>query len=281
MNELINANFENYIGNTEGFSEMAFQIVSHTLTLGYAVMLAGLLYFILTLKTVSPKYRMSNILSGVVMVSAFLLLYAQANNWTQSFEFNKEAGRYFLTENGDLFNNGYRYLNWLIDVPMLLFQILFVVSLTNSNFKSIRNQFWFSGTLMIITGYIGQFYEVSNVSAFFIWGAISTAFFFHILWLMHKVIKEGKEGVPSTARKVLSSIWILFLVSWFLYPGAYLMPHLMGIEGGLYNEAGVVGRQITYTIADICSKVIYGVLLGRVAIILSNEEGYNYKLNKS
>ncbi len=276
MKKLINANFENYVGMTEGYSEMAYQIVSHTLTLGYAVMLAGLFYFVLTLKTVSPKYRISNILSGVVMVSAFLLLYAQAGNWTSSFQFDQEAGRYFLNSDGDLFNNGYRYLNWLIDVPMLLFQILFVVSLTKSNLKSIRNQFWFSGALMIITGYIGQFYEVSNLSKFFVWGAISTAFFIHILWVMRKVINEGKEGIPSKAKSIMNQIWILFLISWFLYPGAYLMPHLLGIEGGFFNESGVVGRQITYTVADVCSKVIYGVLLGRVATILSKEDGYDY-----
>ena len=78
---------------------------------------------ILTIKNVDKKFQMSNILSAVVMVSAFLLLYAQAENWTTSFTFNTEKGKYFLNPNGDLFNNGYRYLNWLIDVPMLLFQM--------------------------------------------------------------------------------------------------------------------------------------------------------------
>lgn len=217
---------------------------------------------------------MSAVLSVVVMVSAFLLLYAQANNWTSSFTFDAEQGRYFLGSGTDLFNNGYRYLNWLIDVPMLLFQILFVVTLTKSKFSRIRNQFWFSGAAMIITGYIGQFYEVTDVMSFALWGALSTLFFFYILYLMRKVINEGKEGLPIKAKRVLSSIWILFLVSWFLYPGAYLMPHLLGVEGGLFNEAGVVGRQITYTVADICSKVIYGVLLTQVAMILSKDQGH-------
>lgn len=274
MFELGNATFENYIGQDQGFSEMAYQMVAHVLTLGYAVMLAGLFYFILTLKTVAPKYRTSSVLSVVVMVSAFLLLYAQANNWTDSFVFDAEKGLYFLGKDADLFNNGYRYLNWLIDVPMLLFQILFVVTLTKSKFGSIRNQFFFSGAMMIITGYIGQFYEVTDLIAFFVWGAISTAFFFHILFLMNKVIKEGKEGIPEKAQKTLQAIWVLFLVSWFLYPGAYLMPHLLGIEGGLFNESGVVGRQMTYTVADVSSKVIYGILLTQVAQILSKHEGY-------
>jgi bacteriorhodopsin len=276
MIELGNATFENYIGANQGFSEMTYQIVAHVLTLGYAVMLASLFYFILTMRSVAPKYRISSVLSVVVMVSAFLLLYQQAQNWTNAFSFDQTKGLYFLANGADLFNNGYRYLNWLIDVPMLLLQILFVVSLTKSNFSSVRNQFFFSGVMMILTGYIGQYYEVTNLNTFLIWGAISTAFFFHILWLMNKVITEGKEGIPLKAQKLLTTIWWLFVVSWMLYPGAYLMPHLLGIEGAFFSEAGVVGRQITYTIADISSKVIYGVLLTQVAQVLSEKEGYKY-----
>ena len=278
MNDLGNATFENYIGLQQGFSEMGYQIVSHVLTLGYVVMLAALFYFVLTIRSVAPKYRISSILSVVVMVSAFLLLYAQANNWTSSFVFDIERGKYYLGSGADLFNNGYRYLNWLIDVPMLLLQILFVVSLTRSSFSSIRNQFWFSGTGMIITGYIGQFYEVTDLVTFAVLGAISTVFFIHILYLMKKVINEGKEGIPVKAQQTLNTIWVVFLVSWMLYPGAYLMPHLLGIEGGFFNESGVVGRQITYTIADVLSKVIYGILLANVAKILSENEGYKSDL---
>nr|BAV92791.1 chimeric light-driven sodium ion pump I4K3NaR [synthetic construct] len=272
MENLGNATFENYIGLQDGFNEMAYQMVAHVLTLGYAVMLAGLFYFVLTIKTVAPRFRTSSVLSVVVMVSAFLLLYVQASNWTESFVFDTERGKYFLGEGNDLFNNGYRYLNWLIDVPMLLFQILFVVTLTKSNFSSIRNQFWISGTGMIVTGYIGQFYEVSNLTAFLVWGAISSAFFFHILWVMKKVINEGKEGISPAGQKILSNIWILFLISWTLYPGAYLMPYLTGVDGFLYSEDGVMARQLVYTIADVSSKVIYGVLLGNLAITLSKNK---------
>ena len=276
MEKLGNATFENYIGLEQGYSEMAYQMTAHVLTLGYSVMFAALLYFVLTLKSSAPKYQISSVLSGVVMVSAALLLYVQAQNWTEAFVFDTERGRYFLGEGKDLFNNGYRYLNWLIDVPMLLLQILFVISLTKSNFTSIRNQFWVSGSLMVITGYIGQYYEVTDLPKFFIWGAISTVFFFHILWVMKKVINEGKEGMPLAGQKLLSGIWWLFIFSWFLYPGAYLMPHLIGIEGFFYNETGVVARQMTYTVADISSKVIYGVLLSNLAQTLSKAEGYEY-----
>ena len=125
---------------------------------------------------------------------------------------------------------------------------------------------------MILTGYAGQYYEVTNPVAFFTWGAISTAFFVHILYLMRKVIKEGQQGVPDQAAKYLGTIWWIFLISWLLYPGAYLMPYL-----GLFNEAGVVGRHITYTVADVASKVIYGIFLTLAAQEMSKAEGYDYE----
>lgn len=278
ISSLGNATFENYVGMESGFTEMAYQMSAHVLTLGYAIMLAGLLYFVLTIKTVAPKYRISSVLSVVVMVSAFLLLFVQSQNWTGAMVYDADSARYVLGDGNDLFNNGYRYLNWLIDVPMLLFQILFVVSLTKSSFSSIRNGFWFSGTAMIITGYIGQFYEVSNPTLFFVWGFISTVFFFHILYLMKKVITEGKEGAPAKAQKYLGTIWTLFLFSWMLYPGAYLMPYLfsLGLEPAL-SETAVVARHITYTIADVSSKVIYGILLTLAAQEMSKAEGYDYE----
>lgn len=255
--------------NLFSYSPMAYEMVSHVLTLGFAVMLAALFYFILTMRTVAPRYRISSVLSVVVMVSAFLILYFQQTSWTNAFEFNAASGLYERAGQADGFSNGYRYLNWLIDVPMLLFQILFVVEISKSQRNRLRNWFFFSGAMMILTGYVGQFFETTNTAALLIWGAISTVFFVHVLILIYRVIQSGKEGLPSEGAKVLGSIWWLFLISWMLYPGGYLMPVLMN------SEAGVVGRQITYTVADISAKVIYGVLLTQVAQIRSKADGFD------
>jgi bacteriorhodopsin len=247
---------------------MAYDIVAQILTLGYAVMIAALFYFVLTIRTVAPRYRVSSVLSVVVMVSAALILFSQQLSWTNAFAFNSTTGMYERVAEADAFTNGYRYLNWLIDVPMLLFQILFVVTLTNARRNRYRNQFFISGPLMIITGYIGQFYETTNMTAFLAWGFISTIFFVHVLYLIYKIIQDAKGNLSPQAGAIMGGIWWLFLVSWMLYPGAYLMPLLMN------SEAGVVGRQITYTIADISSKVIYGIMLTLVAQIRSKEEGF-------
>jgi bacteriorhodopsin len=280
-NALVNA--ENFVGQ---ISPMTYDIVAHTLTVGFSIMLAALFYFVLTIRGVAPRFRLSSILSVVVMVSAFLILYFQAQSWQNSFTFDAAAGSYVLAPGADAFSNGFRYLNWLIDVPMLLFQILFIVDITRQRRASLRNQFWFSGTGMIVTGYIGQFYEAqtqSLTSPFFIWGLISTLFFVHVLYLIYRVIQEGKAGMSERAASVFGSIWPLFLVSWMLYPGGYLMPVLFNTEGilggGIITEAGIVGRALTYTVADVASKVIYGVLLTQVAQIRSRDMGYDSDLD--
>jgi bacteriorhodopsin len=202
------------------------------------------------------------------MVSAFLILFFQQASWVNAFQFNPASGLYERAAGADLFSNGYRYLNWLIDVPMLLFQILFIVEISKGQRDRTRNWFFFSGSMMILTGYVGQFYETTNTTALLIWGAISTIFFAHVLYLIYRVIQDGKQDLPPAAARIMGAIWWLFLISWMLYPGGYLMPLLMN------SEAGVVGRQIVYTVADISSKVIYGILLTQVAQIRSVADGY-------
>jgi len=255
------------------------------LTLGFAVMIAGLLYFVLTIRTVAPKYRMSSVLSGVVMVSAFLILFFQQQSWENAFAWDNEAQLFAPDAAAIPFSNGYRYLNWLIDVPMLLFQILFVVHIAKDKRTSIRNWFWFSGAMMIVTGYFGQFYETNLITGggtepFFFWGFVSTLFFFHVLYLMYRVIQEGKKDMPADAARGVNMIWYLFLFSWFLYPGAYLTPlisgELTGADTEAVSAASVVARQLIFTVADVTSKLIYGVLLTNVAQTLSAHEGYVY-----
>jgi len=191
-----------------------FEIVNHTLTLGYASMAAALLFFVLTRNSALPKYRMSAVISVVVMTSAFLLLFTQKQSWSDAFEFDGEA--YVFKTGAELFTNGYRYLNWLIDVPMLLIQILFVAEIAGSARVRYMTRFTISGALMILLGYVGQFYEPGrlneNITAWISWGLLSTAFFVHVLILITQVIRDGKSHMQGTPKKLFAAILPPFLV---------------------------------------------------------------------
>lgn len=257
---------ENYLV----YTPVQWVIIAAVLTFGFAAMAAGFVYFLMTRDRVAPQYRMSSTLSAVVMVSAFLELGVLALNWRSAFEFNG-----LVWESGtSTFTNAFRYMNWSIDVPVLLTQILVVLGFTGKRFTNPWIKFVVAGLLMIWTGFIGQFFEAAGViegislAPFWIWGIISTVFFIYILYLVPKEINRGSRYLPEAAAGMMKDVRNLLIISWCLYVVAYLMPVIS------FTAAGVVARTIIYTVADVTSKVIYGVMLGRVARIRSENEGY-------
>ena len=190
---------------TATISIEGFEIVNHILTLGYASMAAALLFFVLTKNSALPKYRMSAVISVVVMTSAFLLLFIQKESWSSAFEFDGEA--YVVKSGADLFTNGYRYLNWLIDVPMLLIQILFVAEIAGADRARYMTRFTISGALMILLGYVGQFYEPGrlneNITAWAIWGLVVDSFFHPCLDLDHPGHPARKKPHGGYTTKVV------------------------------------------------------------------------------
>ncbi|MDG4811124.1 bacteriorhodopsin [Micromonospora sp. WMMD1120] len=252
------------VENVFGYNVIQWTLVSHVLTLGYAVMAAGLVYFLTTRSSSGPRYRLSSTLSAVVMASAFFELWVLSQRWSQAFRWDGTA----YVQSDTLFSNGYRYMNWSIDVPVLLIQLLVVLGITGRAFHRTWVIFAAAGLAMIYTGYAGQFHEVDRGPQFWIWGLVSTAFFLLILVLVARTVFANVGRLPASARPLAKAVWWLLLGSWLLYPGAYLMP-------AMWDSAdGVVARQITYTVADITSKVVYGVLLGIIARKVSAEEGW-------
>ncbi len=256
------------VENTFVYNFFQYTIVSHVFTLGYAAMAAGLVYFLLTSKNSLPRYQLSSTLSAVVMVSAFLELLVISMRWNSAFTWDGES----FSQSGTLFSNGYRYMNWSIDVPVLLLQLLIVLGVTGAAFRRGWITFTVAGLAMVYTGYVGQFYEVDRDAPFWIWGSISTVFFLVILALVYRTIYGNLGRLPEEVRPLVKGVWWLLLVSWMLYPGAYLMP-------AFWDSAdGVVARQITYTVADVTSKVVYGILLATIARKVSKHEGYEQAL---
>lgn len=93
------------------------------------------------------------------MVSAFLELFQLSQDWRNAFNFTDGLWQ----PTNDAFSNGFRYMNWSIDVPMLLLQLVVVLGLTRKEAVGYGVQFIIGGLLMIYTGYIGQFYGTTNL----------------------------------------------------------------------------------------------------------------------
>ncbi len=250
--------------NTLTYSPIQWQLVAHILVLGFAAQAAGLVYFLTTMRDVAPRYRIASILGSIVMISAFLLLLAQWWSWQATFVFDNGA----FTRGDHLFSNGFRYLNWLIDVPLLLLQLVVVLGLAAGGARRLGSLFTGSGVAMILLGYIGQFYETTNLQALWAWGAVSTVFYLVLLYLAWTEIGRSLPGLPESARGTMRAIRWIFVIFWTMYPLAYIVPAVAA------TATGVVVRQWLFTVADIVAKVIYGVMITKVATDRSRAEGY-------
>ena len=246
------------------YSATQVEIVLGVFSLTAAVFAAVLVYSLATAKSISPRYRLTSFLTGVVMVSATLELGFLALRWSSAFSWT--GAEYALS--GDLFSNGFRYMNWSIDVPVLLTQLLIVAGITGLTFKKRWAAFVFAGLAMIWTGYIGQFDEIDGGAQFWLWGAISTVFYFWLLYVAWQTVRDAKAAAPAGVRRLFQAVWVLFLVSWTIYPLGYLMPQISA------SANGVVARSLVYSFADIASKAVYGILLAVIAQKLSAHAGY-------
>jgi len=250
--------------NVLTFTPIQWQLIAHILVLGFASQAAGFVYFLTTMRDLAPRYRIASVLGSIVMVSAFLLLLAQSQSWQNTFVLQNDV---FVRGEG-LFSNGFRYLNWLIDVPLLLLQLVVILGLASASSRRLAVTFVGSGVAMIVLGYIGQFFETSNLTALWIWGAISSVFYLVLLYLTWTEIGKALPRMPESAAGTMKAIRWIFIVFWTFYPIAYIIPAFAATAGG------AVARQFLFTIADIVAKVIYGVLITKVAVDLSRAEGY-------
>ena len=264
-------NYENFFT----FEYWQYESIRHLFTFTVAVFAASLLYFTITASEAPQKYRRTFYISGVVMVSATIELFLLFQMWDRAFAYN-EATRMMERVEGQIFANGYRYANWLIDVPMLLTQFLVVLQFTGSAFMSRWVKLVGAGAAMIVLGYIGQYYEpqVSGFAEgsgapFWIWGGISWIAFFYLLYVANDAVTEGRKSLTPEAGRLMTAAWRLLLVTWFIYGFAYLVPGIPGIN---QSADWVVVRQFIYTLADVISKTVFGFLLAQVALTQARAE---------
>ena len=236
------------------------------LMVSYGAHFAFILYFLMMSMQLAPRYRVVPILSAVVMASAGLSLLREFSLWQTSYEL---AGAVYtpLAENSS-FTNAFRYGNWTITVPILLTQLAIAFALPRPELHKRSIRMIIPALLMIWTGLYGQFGETGDWSQLNLWGVISTVFFVWLIVEVRGVISRGVQTSPAELKAWPKNIWWYFLATWGLYPIAYALPQL-GFTGDV-----VVIRQLLFSIADISSKLIYGIILSRYVLRRSALEGY-------
>ena len=232
--------------STLGLSATEINVVGGFFSLTFAVFLGSALFFFISRMDVAPVYRMAVTISGVIVTIAGYHYF----RIMQSFE--KAA----MGEG--LFNEAYRYVDWVVTVPLLLTELVLVLSIAAERRKSLLTKLVPYSAAMIALGYPGEI--SSDTTTKWIFWALSMVFFVLILATLFGELSKQIASERPEVQSTLRTLRTVLLVTWSFYPIAYLFPILLD-DAGL----GFVLVNVGYAIADITAKAGYGLMIHHVA----------------
>jgi bacteriorhodopsin len=239
-----------------------FNLVYNSFSLAIAAMGAAFIYFILVRRKVGPAHRTAVTLTTLVVAIAFYHYWRIFDSWDNAFDF--VDGQFVSTGAG--FNEGYRYVDWLLTVPLLLAELVIVLKLPRNTTRSLLWRLIIAALLMIVLGYPGEI-AAADSTARTVWGILSTIPFLYILYVLFVELGKSLDRQEGKVRKIVDGLRWLLLATWGVYPLAYMAPSLIN------NEATAeVVRQVGYSVADILAKPLFGVLIVWIALIKTRSD---------
>jgi len=251
-----------------------FDLVYNVLSFSLASMMASTAFFWLRVSSVHEKYKSALVISGLVTFIAAYHYLRIFNSWTEAYEFPKGSNGADPVLTGKPFNDAYRYMDWLLTVPLLLLEIIFCMNLSP---EETSNEAWalgISSALMIAVGYPGELVVEGNLSFRFICFCLSFAVFLFIVYKLLVGLRSAiaKEEDP-TVSGMLNQVCLATVVSWCTYPVVYLFPFL-----NIGGAQAVVGIQLGYCVSDVISKCGVGFLIYNITMKKSEALGQKVAL---
>ena len=238
-----------------------FALVYNSLSFTFAAMSAATLFLWLGRSQVGPAYKTALTISGLVTAIAAYHYFRIFESWNAAYELKDGV----VVATSVAFNDAYRYVDWLLTVPLLLVELVLVMRLSEDETMSKSLKLGSAAALMIILGYPGEI-ATDNVTRA-IWGTVSSIPFAYVMWQLFAGLGASIERQPENVRDLVKKARLLTFASWGFYPIVYMIP-FTNLGGG----AVVTGVQIGYTIADIIAKVGVGVLIYIIAVRKSAAE---------
>lgn len=247
----------------EQLTQGQFDTVYNFLSLVIASQLFTALFLLAATARVLPRYRQALLVGATVCGIAAYHYFRIFASFTEAYVTSAPGGAGLYTmAPGKSFNEGYRYVDWLLTVPLLLVELVAVLALARTVQSSLLKRLIPAAALMIALGYPGEISLDTGTRVLF--GGLSTIPFLYILYVLFIELTKSLDRQIPEVRTYVNRLRLLLFASWGVYPIAYLIP-LLGISG---SDAWV-GKQIGYSVADIVAKCLYGLFIYRIARLKS------------
>jgi len=241
------------------FTYGQWSAVYNALSFGIAGMGAATIFFWLQLPNVTKNYRTALAITGIVTLIATYHYFRIFNSWVEAFSVtNANGGEYEVTLTGAPFNDAYRYVDWLLTVPLLLIELILVMKLPAEETSSLSWKLGVSSAIMVSLGYPGEIQD--DLSQRWKWWAFAMVPFSYVVFTLVSGLGEATERQGPTVAPLVTYARLLTAVSWCTYPGVYIVK-MIGLSGAMATTY----EQIGYSFADVAAKAVFGVLIWAIA----------------
>ena len=245
-------------------TQAQFNTVYNILSLTLAAQLFGAIFLLAVQPRVLARYRQALVISAIVTGIAAYHYFRIFESFKTAFVTEAQGGRgAYVQAAGQSFNEGYRYVDWLLTVPLLLTELIVVLALARKLRNSLLYRLIPASALMIALGYPGEISGDNTIRNVF--GLLSTIPFLYILYVLFVELTRSLDRQPAAVRQTVSRMRILLLATWGVYPIAYILPLYFSHAGA----SAWVAKQVGYSVADILAKVLYGLLIYKIARLKS------------
>ena len=226
----------------DDFVGISFWIISMALV-------AATAFFFLERDRVSPKWKTSLTVSGLVTLVAAVHYFYMREVWVATGSTPTV----------------FRYIDWLITVPLLMIEFYLILAAIT---KVQAGIFWrlIIGTLvMLIGGYLGEARYLSVWPAFII-GMLGWAFILYEIFL-GQAGKISAADAPPAVRSAFNTMRLIVTFGWAIYPVGYYYGYLTGTTPA--DSANALN--IIYNAADVLNKIAFGLIIWSVAVSESEQ----------
>jgi len=240
-------------------SDAQFGLVYNILSFSLASMMSTTLFLWMRVPAVKDCYATALIISGMVTFIAAYHYLRIFNSWVEAYEYkpNSSGNQEDPVLTGVPFNDAYRYMDWLLTVPLLLIEIVFVMKLSDEETKKKAINLGVASGLMICVGYPGELIVEGDLGVRWLYWFLAILPFLYVVYelLVGMATATNAESDPTVKMLIQrAQYWTVF--SWLTYPVVYIFP-MIGFSG----SHAVVAIQNGYCVSDIISKCGVGLII--------------------
>ena len=198
--------------------------------------LATTVFLFLERSSVAPGWKSSITVASIITGIAFIHYMYMRNIWTTT---------------GD-FPTIYRYIDWLITMPLLAIEFYLVLSAVRKVSSTIFWKLLIGTLLMVCGGYAGEAGYILPFLGFVIWMVAW-------MYILYEIFsgEAGKLITRSTNRSLVTAyetMRMIITIGWAIYPLGYVFGYLTGgVDSNTIN--------VIYNFADFVNKIGFAIVI--------------------